>query len=335
MYIKKIDLKAFKNYLKNQTDFFLDGNVCRPNHPVEYFRFVRTSAAKGEHNVEILYGGTQLASYLEPGMRKNQLSFYASLDFMAYVVDGETLYSASEVLSELFPEIIADTMDEKIIVSAAEELEKYLDKTLCIEPHDLINPRCERRAYEPAVEEYFSGNSACGTIFYNFPNLLQRFDNIEKIDFLANPTGWSEKYATIKEPLLFDEKTAKFFLCVQRCIKQYIKEFEEHPDCFESRYKALLKAVSGGDTVHVTIKASGQTYHADCPVECIQNYKKFFREGLWVSHVLGSKVKIKKFLTTNYKDYDNLTIPLKLISHIRNDKDGKDTTWTNPFFEEV
>lgn len=56
MYIKKITFKAFKDYLKNPTDFFLEGNIFISDDIAKYCRLVRTPAAKGEHNVEVLYG---------------------------------------------------------------------------------------------------------------------------------------------------------------------------------------------------------------------------------------------------------------------------------------
>lgn len=59
MYLKKISFKAFKDYLKNPTDPFLEGNIYITDSVAKYFRFVRAPAAKGEHTVEILYGGTQ------------------------------------------------------------------------------------------------------------------------------------------------------------------------------------------------------------------------------------------------------------------------------------
>lgn len=51
MYIKKITFKAFKDYLKNPTDFFLEGNIFISDDIAKYCRLVRTPAAKGEHNV--------------------------------------------------------------------------------------------------------------------------------------------------------------------------------------------------------------------------------------------------------------------------------------------
>lgn len=46
MYLKKINLKAFEDYLKNPTDPFLEGNICITDGVVKYFRFVRTPAQK-------------------------------------------------------------------------------------------------------------------------------------------------------------------------------------------------------------------------------------------------------------------------------------------------
>lgn len=93
MYLKKINLKAFEDYLKNPTDPFLEGNICITDGVVKYFRFVRTPASKGEHDVEILYGGAQITYHSGCCMRDKKFSSDAPLDFMAYVVDGETLYS--------------------------------------------------------------------------------------------------------------------------------------------------------------------------------------------------------------------------------------------------
>ena len=335
MYIKKITFKAFKDYLKNPTDFFLEGNIFISDDIAKYCRLVRTPAAKGEHNVEILYGGVQFTYHPECNMGGKEFSSNSSLNFMGYVVDGETIYSASKALHELFPKFKTDTTDEQILIAASEELEAYLDTTVCIEPHELLDPRYQRRAYKPAVKKYALGNSACGTIFDNFPNLLQHFDDIDKVDFLANPTGWGERYATMKESLLFDKEIVKFMLCVQHCVKQYIKEFEEHTDCYESQCETLMDALDGCNIVRIAIKVNGQTYRVDYPAAWMQDYETISTKGLPIRGVRGSKAKIDRFLAENYKDYDHETIPLKLISHIRNNSDRMGTIWTNPFFEEV
>lgn len=255
MYIKKITFKAFKDYLKNPTDFFLEGNIFISDDIAKYCRLVRTPAAKGEHNVEVLYGKVQLTYHPERNISGRYFHSNASLDFMGYIVDGETIYSASEALHELFPKFKTDTTNEQILIAASEELEAYLDTTVCIKPRELLDPRYQRRAYEPAVRKYALGNSACGTIFDNFPNLLQRFGDIDKVDFLANPTGWGERYATMKESLLFDKETVKFMLCVQHCVKQYIKEFEEHTDCYESQCETLMNALDDCNIVRIAIQA--------------------------------------------------------------------------------
>lgn len=121
MYLKKISFKAFKDYLKNPTDPFLEGNIYITDSVAKYFRFVRAPAAKGEHTVEILYGGTQHEYYSKRYMGNKQFSPNASLNFMAYVVDGEMLYSASEALNELFPQIKADAKNVQLLSAAGEK----------------------------------------------------------------------------------------------------------------------------------------------------------------------------------------------------------------------
>lgn len=313
----------------------MEGSIFISDDIAKYCRLVRTPAAKGEHNVEILYGGVQFTYHPECNMGGKEFSSNSSLNFMGYVVDGETIYSASKALHELFPKFKTDTTDEQILIAASKELEAYLDTTVHIEPHELLDPRYQRRAYKPAVKKYALGNSACGTIFDNFPNLLQHFDDIDKVDFLANPTGWGERYATMKESLLFDKEIVKFMLCVQHCVKQYIKEFEEHTDCYESQCETLMDALDGCNIVRIAIKVNGQTYRVDYPAAWMQDYETISTKGLPIRGVRGSKAKIDRFLAENYKDYDHETIPLKLISHIRNNRDRKGTIWTNPFFEEV
>lgn len=340
MYIEKIDFTAFKSFLKNPTDFFLEGSICIPDDTTKYFRFIRTPAAKGEHTVELLYGGEQYTDHLTYHMGNKPLLACVSLDFMAYVVDGETFYSAREALHELFPNIKMDTMNEQLLDDATKELEAYLNKTVYIAPHELLDPRYQSKAYETAVKEYVLGSSVDGIVFYNFCNLLLRSDDTVKVDFLANPTGFGERYASLlydfaaKDPLLFDAGTAKSILCIQRRAKQYIKEFEAHPDGFESQCKALMKALDDCDTVRITIKVNGQTKQINYPAHLLQNYKTFSRKGLSARDVCSRcyRNKVEEFLTKNYKDYDHQVIPLKLIPNIQN---GKDIVWTNPYFEEV
>lgn len=247
MYIKKITFKAFKDYLKNPTDFFLEGNIFISDDIAKYCRLVRTPAAKGEHNVEVLYGKVQLTYHPERNISGRYFHSNASLDFMGYIVDGETIYSASEALHELFPKFKTDTTNEQILIAASEELEAYLDTTVCIKPRELLDPRYQRRAYEPAVRKYALGNSACGTIFDNFPNLLQRFGDIDKVDFLANPTGWEERFAKVLEQSgiwdSFAKEFAEPFVAYLVQARQHPDAFSADPSCWESVCKNLMAAV--------------------------------------------------------------------------------------------
>lgn len=81
MYIKKITFKAFKDYLKNPTDFFLEGNIFISDDIAKYCRLVRTPAAKGEHNVEILYGGVQFTYHPECNMGGKEFFFQQFFEF--------------------------------------------------------------------------------------------------------------------------------------------------------------------------------------------------------------------------------------------------------------
>lgn len=56
-------------------------------------------------------------------MGGKEFSSNSSLNFMGYIVDGETIYSASEALHELFPKFKTDTTNEQILIAASEELE--------------------------------------------------------------------------------------------------------------------------------------------------------------------------------------------------------------------
>ena len=73
-------IKAFKDYLKNPTDFFLEGNIFISDDIAKYCRLVRTPAAKGEHNVEILYGGVQFTYHPECNMGGKEFSSNSSLN---------------------------------------------------------------------------------------------------------------------------------------------------------------------------------------------------------------------------------------------------------------
>lgn len=96
-----------------------------------------------------------------------------------------------------------------------------------------------------------------------------------------------------------------------------------------------MDALNDCNIVRIAIKVNGQTYRVDYPAAWMQDYETISTKGLPIRGFRGSKAKIDRFLAENYKDYDHETIPLKLISHIRNKRDRKGTIWTNPFFEEV
>ena len=123
-----------------------------------------------------------------------------------------------------------------------------------------------------AALEGLSYERACET--------AKRFDDTLTVEFLANPSHWAEnvvaeldKRTELYDGLNFSTGSGKDLIAVQRLVKQYIKQFESNPNCWESEYKKLLDAVSGCKNVRLILEGNGKQLSVQYPASNLKLHR--------------------------------------------------------------
>ena len=77
--------------------------------------------------------------------------------------------------------------------------------------------------------------------------LLENFDDSVVVDYLANPTGWEERFAKVLEQSgiwdSFAKEFAEPFVAYLTQTRQHPDAFSADPSCLESVCKNLMAAV--------------------------------------------------------------------------------------------
>lgn len=77
--------------------------------------------------------------------------------------------------------------------------------------------------------------------------LLENFDDSVVVDYLANPTGWEERFAKVLEQSgiwdSFAKEFAEPFVAYLVQARQHPDAFSADPSCWESGCKNLMAAV--------------------------------------------------------------------------------------------
>ena len=232
MYCKTITKEIFDSYIANDSDTVLEGVVANTFGNTTFWRFVRVPLAKGEHYVEALYeqdfGSFPLA------MGANHFSIKNGLEFMAFIVDHKETYCKSVEFALLFDDY-RQADSNWVTAEMREKFLAYIEKT-----------------YTPSAEvmknkKYVYDRSNDTTSLDVMLKLLEKFDDSVIIDYLANPTGWEERFAKVLEQSgiwdSFAKEFAEPFVAYLVQARQHPDAFSADPSCWESVCKNLMAAV--------------------------------------------------------------------------------------------
>ena len=230
--MKTITKEIFDSYIANDSDTVLEGVVTNTFGATTFWRFVRVPLAEGEHYVEALYAQSSFSFPLAMGV--NHFSIENGLEFMAFIVDRKETCCKSISLMMLFDD--CEQADSNWVT--AEMREKFLAYI--------------EKNYTPSAEvmkdkKYVYDRSNDTTSLDVMLELLEKFDDSVVVDYLANPTGWEERFAKALEQSgiwdSFAKEVAEPFVAYLVQTRQHLDAFSADPSCWESVCKNLMAAV--------------------------------------------------------------------------------------------
>lgn len=258
MYCKTITKEIFDSYIANDSDTILEGVVTNAFEGTAFRRFVRVPLAKGEHYVEALYeqdfGSFPLA------MGANHFSIKNGLEFMAFIVDRKETYCKSAAFALLFDDYRkADS--NWVTAEMREKFLAYIEKNYTPSAEVMKDKKFQSLTYDSAVKQYVYDRNNDTTALDLMLKLLEKFDDSVIVDYLANPSGWEERFAKALERSgigkSFAKEFAEPFVAYLVQTRQYLDAFSADPSCWESICKNLMAAVKDRKTVRLNIEAGG------------------------------------------------------------------------------
>ena len=316
MYCKTITKEIFDSYIANDSDSVLEGVVTNTFEGTAFRRFVRVPLAKGEHYVEALYeqdfGSFPLA------MGANHFSIKNGLEFMAFIVDRKETYCKSAAFALLFDDF------------------RQADSTPSAEV--MKNKKFQSLTYDSAVKQYVYDRSNDTTSLDVMLKLLEKFDDSVIIDYLANPTGWEERFAKVLEQSgiwdSFAKEFAEPFVAYLVQTRQYLDAFSADPSCWESICKNLMAAVKDRKNVRLNIVAGGKSMQVVYPAVGIESYDTVKTKNLATYAISPARhqEEVERFLNDNYPNYSSkfhYDIPFDSIVSVSS---GRKVLWENPLF---
>ena len=334
MYCKTITKEIFDSYIANDSDTVLEGAITNTFGSTTFWRFVRVPLAKGEHYVEALYkhdfGSFPLA------MGANHFSIKNGLEFMAFIVDSKETCCKSISLMMLFEDCkhadsnwVTDKMKEAFF--------SYIEKTYAPSAETLENDNIRFQAYESAAKQYVFDRENDTTALGMMLKLLEKFDSTTIVEYLANPTGWAERFAKALEQSDIWDSFAKDYAeplaAYLILVRQHLDAFKADPSCWESVCKNLMNAVEDRKTVRLNLEANGKTMQVTYPVAGIEFHDVVKMKNLHTTPIspIRHREDAERFLSENYWDiaFFKFSIPFKIIKSVSS---GGKVIWENPVF---
>ena len=244
MYCKTITKEIFDSYIANDSDTVLEGAITNTFGNTTFWRFVRVPLAKGEHYVEALYeqdfGSFPLA------MGANHFSIKNGLEFMAFIVDRKETCCKSISLMMLFED--CEQADSNwVTAEMREKFLAYIEKTYTPSAEVLSDKKFKSLTYDSAMKQFVYDRNNDSTSLDVMLKLLENFDDSVVVDYLANPTGWEERFAKVLEQSgiwdSFAKEFAEPFVAYLTQTRQHLDAFSADPSCRESVCKNLMAAV--------------------------------------------------------------------------------------------
>lgn len=158
------------------------------------------------------------------------------------------------------------------------------------------------------------------------------------IDYLANPTGWEERFAKVLEQSgiwdSFAKEFAEPFVAYLVQTRQYLDAFSADPSCWESICKNLMAAVKDRKNVRLNIVAGGKSMQVVYPAVGIESYDTVKTKNLATYAISPARhqEEVERFLNDNYPNYSSkfhYDIPFDSIVSVSS---GRKVLWENPLF---
>lgn len=335
MYCKTITKEIFDSYIANDSDTVLEGVIANTFGSTTFWRFVRVPLAKREHYVEALYkqdfGSFPLA------MGANHFSIKNGLEFMAFIVDHKETYCKSISLMMLF-EDCKHTDSNWVTTEMREKFLAYIEKNYTPSAEVMNDKKFQSLTYDSAVKQYVYDRNNDTTSLDLMLKLLEKFDDSVIVDYLANPSGWEERFAKALEQSGIGESFAKEFAepfvayLVQT--REYLDTFNADSSCWVSICKSLMAAVKDHKNVRLNIEAGGKSMQVVYPAVGIESYDtiKTKRLDTFAISLARRRKEVEHFLNDNYPNYSSkfhYDIPFDSIVSVSS---GRKALWENPLF---
>lgn len=214
----------------------------------------------------------------------------------------------------------------------------YIEKTYTPSAEVMKNKKFQSLTYDSAVKQYVYDRSNDTTSLDVMLKLLEKFDDSVIIDYLANPTGWEERFAKVLEQSgiwdSFAKEFAEPFVAYLVQTRQYLDAFSADPSCWESICKNLMAAVKDRKTVRLNIEAGGKSMQVVYPAVGIESYDTIRTKSLdtFVISPVRHQEEVEHFLEENCQWYGRghrHSIPFKVIVSVSS---GRKVLWENPLF---
>lgn len=244
MYCKTITKEIFDSYTANDSDTILEGVVTNTFGNPTFWRFVRVPLAKGEHYVEALYAQSSFSFPLAMGV--NHFSIKNGLEFMAFIVDHKETYCKTVEFALLFDDY-RQANSNWVTAEMREKFLAYIEKNYTPSAEVMKGKRFQSMTYDNAIKQYVYDLNNDTTSLDVMLKLLEKFDDSVIVDYLANPTGWEERFAKVLEQSgiwdSFAREFAEPFVAYLAQARQHPDAFSADPSCWESVCKNLMAAV--------------------------------------------------------------------------------------------
>lgn len=322
MYCKTITKEIFDSYIANDSDTVLEGVVTNAFEGTAFRRFVRVPLAKGEHYVEALYeqdfGSFPLA------MGANHFSIKNNLAFMAFIVDRKETCCKSISLMMLF-EDCKQADSNWVTTEMREKFLAYIEKNYTPSAEVMNDKKFQSLTYDSAVKQYVYDRNNDTTSLDLMLKLLEKFDDSVIVDYLANPSGWEERFA---------KEFAEPFVAYLVQTRQYLDAFNADPSCWESICKSLMAAVKDRKNVRLNIVAGGKSMQVVYPAVGIESYDTIRTKSLdtFAISPVRHQEEVEQFLEENCQWYGRghrHSIPFKIIVSVSS---RRKVIWENPLF---
>lgn len=335
MYYDIITKEIFDSYIENDSDFILEGISTDTFGKTTFRRFVRVPLAMGEHYIEALYEHNFGSFPLSMGT--DHFSFKKNLEFMAFIVDRKEICCKSFPFVQLF-EDYKKTESNWVTDEMVKRFISHIEKTYTPSAEVMKNKKFQSLTYDSAVKQYVYDRSNDTTLLDVMLKLLEKFDDSVIIDYLANPTGWEERFAKALEQSgiwdSFAKELAEPFVAYLVQTRQYLVTFSADPSCWESISKNLMAAVKDRKTVRLNIEAGGKSMQVVYPAVGIESYDAIRTKSLDTFAISPARhqEEVEHFLEENCQGYGRghrHSIPFKVIVSVSS---GRKVLWENPLF---